>query len=144
MGLSISWIVREESRGIGLEVNNPRLRDVRRASRRLFVNRIDCFRALIVWDRCRPARERRSETTSRSRISNRSNVPVIWLAGEADLVMESTRRSGTVVMLRFCLRSWSRAAIDRGGGGDLLGSLSDEGQLEARQLHLHGCCSAIP
>ena len=79
MGLSISRIVREEGRGISLEVKDSRFRDVCIAPRRLFVDGIDCFRALIVWDRRRPARERGSETTGRPRISIRSNVPIILL-----------------------------------------------------------------
>ena len=47
------------------------------ASWRLFVDGIDCFRALIIWDRRGPARERRSNTTGIPRISIRSIVPTI-------------------------------------------------------------------
>ena len=74
MGLSISRIVGEKGRGIILEVKDPCLCDVRMASRRLFVDGIDGFRTLIVWNRRRPARECRGETISRSHISIRSNV----------------------------------------------------------------------
>ena len=55
MGLSVSRIVGEEGRGIIFEVKDPCLCDVRKASRRLFVDSIDGFRPLIVWNRRRPA-----------------------------------------------------------------------------------------
>ena len=107
MGLSISWIVGEKGRGIILEVKDPCLCDVRMASRRLFVDGIvdgiDGFRTLIIWNRRRPVRECRGETISRSHISIRSNMPDV--AGQVDLVIELSRRRGTAVMLRFCLRS---------------------------------------
>ena len=104
MGLAISRIVREEGGGISLEVKDSRLRDVRMASRRLFVDGVDRFRALIIRDRRRPTRERRSEAISGPRISSCSNVLIIRVAGQADLVMELTCCRGTVVMLSFYLR----------------------------------------
>ena len=81
MGLFISRIVGEEGRGIICEVKDPCLCNVRMASRRLFVDGIDGFRPLIVWNRRGSARECRGETTSRSRISIRSNKsdhPTCW------------------------------------------------------------------
>ena len=78
MGLFISRIVGKEGRGIIFEVKDPCLCDVRMTSLRLFVDGIDGFRPLIVWNRGGPARERRGETISRSRISIRSDHPTCW------------------------------------------------------------------